>query len=172
MKETEGLKKMKKTILMGLVIAACVTLVLSVGGFTAYAIARNVKQQKNMLNALEAIGLIEREKDKKYNPDKIYVKMFVDQASERKPRNNAMSEMQTPERQNNIIRITGPASEKSDMTEKDMFGNQTLEIIDDRTVNENGAYDDDAMFEKQTSEADTMFENQTYEASPCTDFKH
>ena len=47
MKETEGLKKMKKTILMGLVIAACVTLVLSVGGFTAYAIARNVKQQKN-----------------------------------------------------------------------------------------------------------------------------
>ena len=133
---------------------------------------RGRNKVSDMLNALEAIGLIEREKDKKYNPDKIYVKMFVDQASERKPRNNAMSEMQTPERQNNIIRITGPASEKSDMTEKDMFGNQTLEIIDDRTVNENGAYDDDAMFEKQTSEEDSMFENQTCEGAPCTDFKH
>lgn len=47
MKEAEGFKKMKKSILMGLVIAVCVTLVLSVGGFTAYAIARNVIQKKN-----------------------------------------------------------------------------------------------------------------------------
>ncbi len=101
----------------------------------------------DMLNALEKIGLIEREKDKKYNPDKIYVKMFIDQESERKPRKNAVSEIQTPAKKNNTVRITGPSVKKEELCENDMF-------------------------EMQTSQADSVFENQTYEASPCTDFKH
>ena len=126
----------------------------------------------DMLNALEKIGLIEREKDKKYNPDKIYVKMFIDQASEHKPRKDAVSEIQTSAREKNIIRITGPSMKKSEICGNDMFENQTLEIIDDRTVEEGRAYEGNAMFESQTSEDDSMFENQTYETSPCTDFKH
>ncbi|SCY13500.1 replication initiator protein A [Butyrivibrio sp. INlla14] len=101
----------------------------------------------DMLNALEKIGLIEREKDRKYNPDKIYVKMFVDQAAERRPRKIAVSETQTLEKKNNIIRITGPSMKKSELCENDMF-------------------------EMQTSEASPVFENQTYEAAPCTDSKH
>ncbi len=133
---------------------------------------RGRNKVSDMLNALEEIGLIEREKDKKYNPDKIYVKMFVDQASERKPRNNAVSEMQTPVKKNNIIRITGPAPVKAEMVENDMLENQTLEIIDDRTMDEDDSYENGFMFENQTTEEDSMFENQTCEAAPCTDFKH
>ena len=125
------------------------------------AMHRGRNKVSDMLNALEKIGLIEREKDKRYNPDKIYVKMFVDQASERRPRNNAVSEMQTPARQNNIIRITGPASAGSEIAGEDMSEEPTLEIIDDCTV-----------FESQTYEDDSMFENQTCENAPCTDFKH
>ena len=116
----------------------------------------------DILNALEKIGLIEREKDKKYNPDKIYVKMFIDQASEHKPRKDAVSEIQTSAREKNIIRITGPSMKKSEICGNDMFENQTLEIIDDRTVEEGRAYEGNAMFESQTSEDDSMFENQTY----------
>ena len=125
------------------------------------AMHRGRNKVSDMLNALEKIGLIEREKDKRYNPDKIYVKMFVDQASERRPRNNAVSEIQTPPRQNNIIRITGPSSAGSEMAENDMPEEETLEIIDDRTV-----------FENQTYEDDSMFEIQTCGNVPCTDFKH
>ena len=125
------------------------------------AMHRGRNKVSDMLNALEKIGLIEREKDKRYNPDKIYVKMFVDQASERRPRNNAVSEMQTPARQDNIIRITGPASAGSEIAGNDMAEEQTVEIIDDRTV-----------FEKQTYEDDTMFEIQTCDDAPCTNFKH
>ena len=101
----------------------------------------------DMLNALEKIGLIEREKDKKYNPDKIYVKMFIDQAAERKPRKKAVSEIQTSANQDNIVRITGPSVSKTEMMESDVF-------------------------EEQTSEGDSMFGNQTYESTSCTDSKH
>lgn len=101
----------------------------------------------DMLNALEKIGLIEREKDKKYNPDKIYVKMFIDQASERKSRKNSVSENQTSAKQNNIVRITGPSVKKTEICENDTF-------------------------EMQTSEDASMFENQTCDRVSCTDFKH
>ena len=73
--------------------------------------------------------------------------MFIDQAAERKPRKNAVSEIQTSANQDNIVRITGPSVSKTEMMESDVF-------------------------EEQTSEGDSMFGNQTYESTSCTDSKH
>lgn len=137
----------------------------------------------DMLNALEKIGLIEREKDRKYNPDKIYVKMFVDQASQRRARNNAVPEIQTSERKNNVIRITGPADDKKVVQGDTMLENQTLQSEYHAMVIEKQPSRDDAMFakqastdvpmfENQTSEDDIMFEDQTYETESCLENKH
>jgi len=105
----------------------------------------------DMLNALEKIGLIEREKDRKYNPDKIYAKMFVDQASQRRARNNAVPEIQTSERKNNVIRITGPADDKKVVQGDTMLESQTLQSEYHAMVIEKQPSRDNAMFAKQAS---------------------
>ena len=145
----------------------------------------------DMLSELEQFGLIERIKGKKYMPDKIYVKMYVDQQAERNTR-NVMPEIQTPRPSTNMIRIL-PASGKtaySDYQNGDRYVEKSYEYGEDDCsddeemdpVDEAGAYgsvfemqtpDDDSVFEMQTPSCSNrkhmMFTSQTY---TCPDCKH
>ena len=116
----------------------------------------------DMLNDLERYGLIERVKGKKYMPDKIYVKMYIDQQAERSQSRNVMPEMQTLKQQSNMIRII-PAKRTSGSME-----NYSLpeSATDDQEIGEDYT---DVMFANETPEENAMFETQT---SPCLNYKH
>ncbi|MCR5777823.1 MAG: replication initiator protein A [Lachnospiraceae bacterium] len=127
--------------------------------YTQKSLMRDLHRGKNkigeMLTELEKYGLIERIKGRRTVPDKIYVKIYVDQEKERSKKTVSRFENQTSEQYKNAVEYYSEKVENPVNTEVD-------ENLEDNLRVEN----EDSRFEIQTSRLPNLNPHEVYNSTP------